>query len=139
MVDPTDDIRRRVLLEASLLTHHEWTTIVMAFYGTIILHHPQLARHFDGVNIDFQVQKLAVVLTAVAREFPDRVAMDRVLFHVGVTHVDRGIHRKDFTEFIDLLASVLSRKTLLATPDEAYAVWYQELSAIATTMLLTAP
>jgi hypothetical protein len=38
-----------------------------------------------------------------------------------------------------LLANVISGKTTLVGSDEAYAVWYQELSAIATAMLLASP
>jgi hemoglobin-like flavoprotein len=138
MDDPIDDVRSRVLLEASLLTHEEWTTMLRAFYRWLLMHHPQLAGYFESVNIDFLVQKLVVVLTAIARERPDRAALDRVLFHQGVVHVERGIRRSEFNEFIALLASVLSGKLTLVGAEEAYAVWYQELSAVASAMLLTA-
>jgi hemoglobin-like flavoprotein len=135
----TDDIRRRVLIEASLLTHEEWTTIVSSFYRRLLEHHPRLAVHFTGVNVAFQVQKLVVILTNIARDLPDRTGLDRVLFNLGLAHVHRGIERAEFTEFIALLANVLSGRANLASPDEAYAVWYQELSAVATAMLLTSP
>jgi hemoglobin-like flavoprotein len=138
MDDPIDDVRSRVLLEASLLTHEEWTTTLRTFYRRLLLHHPQLAGHFEGVNIDFQVQKMVVVLSTMARDPPDRTALDRVLFHLGEIHAQRGILRADFSEFIALLANVVSGKTTLVGAEEAYAVWYQELSAVATAMLLTA-
>jgi hypothetical protein len=139
MVDPTDDIRSRVLLEASLLTHEEWTATLRVFYHRILVHHSQLAVHFEGVNIDFQVQKIAVILSTIARDLPDRTGLDRVLFHLGEIHAERGILRAEFSEFIALLANVISGKTTLVGSDEAYAVWYQELSAIATAMLRTSP
>jgi hemoglobin-like flavoprotein len=138
MDDSIDDVRGRVLLEASLLTHEEWTTTLGDFYRRLLQHHPQLAAYFEGVNIDFQVQKLVVVLSTIARDLPDRSVLDRVLFHQGVAHVERGIGRGEFNEFIALLANVVSCKTTLVGAAESYAVWYQELSAVATSMLLTA-
>jgi len=139
MDDLTDDIRRRALIEASLMTHEEWTTLVRSFYERLLQHHPALAVRFARVNIEFQVQKLIVILSSIARDLPDRSALDRVLFHMGVAHVERGIRRTEFTEFIALLANVLSAKANLVNPDQAYGVWYQELSAMATAMLLTSP
>ena len=139
MDDPTDDIRRRVLLEASLLTHEEWTATLRAFYSRILLHHPQLAVHFEGINIAFLVQKMAVVLNTIAGDLPDRTGLDRMLYHLGEIHLERGILREEFSEFIALLANVVSGKALLVGADEAYAVWYQELSALATAMLLASP
>ncbi|HTC53670.1 MAG TPA: globin [Steroidobacteraceae bacterium] len=138
MDDPIDDVRSRVLLEASLLTHDEWTTMLRAFFRRLLMHHPQLAGHFESVNIDFLVQKLVLVLSTIARDLPNRTELDRVLFHQGVAHVERGIRRSEFNEFIALLASVLSGKLTLVGAEEAYAVWYQELSAVASAMLLTA-
>jgi hemoglobin-like flavoprotein len=138
MDDTTDDVRGRVLLEASLLTHDEWTTTLRAFYRRLLLHHPQLAGYFEGVNIDFLVQKLVVLLSIIARDLPDRTTLDRALFHVGLAHIQRGIRRSEFSEFIALLANVLSGKLTLVGAEEAYAVWYQELSGIASAMLLTA-
>lgn len=138
MEEQTDEIRRRVLIEASLLTHAEWTALLRSFYQRLMQHHPRLAAHFAKVNIDYQVQKLVVVLSQMSRDLPDRSALDRVLFHLGVLHVDRGISHSDFNEFIALLANVLAGKANLVDPHEAYAVWYHEISAVATTMLLTA-
>jgi hemoglobin-like flavoprotein len=137
MDDSTADIRRRVLIEASLLTHDEWTATVRTFYRRVLLYHPKLAGHFAGVDIDAQVQMLVAILSTIARDLPDRSLLDRVLFHLGVAHVEQGIRHGEFTEFIALLADVLSAKALLVGPEEAYAVWYQELSAVATAMLLT--
>ena len=137
MEDQFAEIRRRVLVEASLLTHDEWTRTVRNFYRIVLAHHPRLAVHFSAVNGDSQVQKLVALLTTLARDLPDRTTLDRVVFQMGTHHVALGIRHREFSEFVALLARILA-SSALARQDEAYAVWYQELSAIAGAMLLTA-
>jgi hemoglobin-like flavoprotein len=139
MEDQTAQARRRVLLAASLQTHDEWTIIVRRFYRALFGRHPRFAASFAKTSIEFQVQKLIVLLTTLARDPADRTALDLALCKMGAAHASRGISRTDFAEFVALLAEVLADAVADIHRGEVKEVWLRELSAVNEAMLLAVP
>lgn len=139
MEDLIAESRRRVLLAASLQTHDEWTTIVRRFYRTLLLRHPRFASLFTATPIEFQAQKLIVLLTTLARDPADRSALNLALGKMGAAHASRGITRTDFSEFVALLSEILADAVAAGERAEARDVWLRELRAVADAMLLAVP
>jgi hemoglobin-like flavoprotein len=139
MEDLTAQARRRVLLAATLQSHDEWTTIVRRFYRVLFMRHPRFAAAFDETPLEFQVQKLIVLLNTLARDPTDRSALDLALRKMGATHASRGITRTDFSEFVAILAEVLADAVADIHHGEVRQVWLRELAAVTDAMLLAAP
>jgi hemoglobin-like flavoprotein len=106
------------------------------FYALFLGRHPEVRRHFEGVDLGHQALMLTISLLTVAR--PHRggsPAAEAYLKYLGTRHHDRGVAPESYPKFRAALLDTLERVHGAQSNPGPASQWGEALDRTTGTML----
>lgn len=123
-------LRSELIRQIRRMPRDEGLAVARTFYAELFSRHPDLRKHFSGLDVDTQVAKLWNVLRLVVARDTSTDGLNDVATRIARRHERRGIEPSHYALFTEVLVDVLANSQRTLPPGEAREFWLRELEPI---------
>lgn len=113
------------------------TVVISAFYDLFLSRHPEIQKHFEGINVKHQATMLTMALMMVeAYHSHNYPAAEHYLKVLGSRHRHYGVAIEDYPKFRDCLLETLAAIHGDEWDEELATQWKDAIDKATATMAL---